>query len=87
MFGRKFPEMLALLILGVILFGKDLPNVGRSLGKGLMDFKRSLQGVHDEVSSHLRDLDPMTTPERPRPRTTQRVATTAPKYTEPSEPV
>jgi len=82
MFGLGFPEMLALMILGVLLFGKNLPSVGRSLGKGLMEFKKGLQGVEEEVSGHLsRSI----TPEPPRPP--QRVAATAPKFSDPSEPI
>jgi sec-independent protein translocase protein TatA len=83
MFGLGFPEMMALMILGVLLFGKNLPSVGRSLGKGLMEFKKGLQGVEDDVAGHLSRID--STPESPRPP--QRVAATAPKFSEPSEPV
>jgi sec-independent protein translocase protein TatA len=83
MFGLGFPEMMALMILGVLLFGKNLPSVGRSLGKGLMEFKKGLQGVEDDVSGHASRYDPP--PEPPRPP--QRVAATAPKFTEPTEPV
>jgi sec-independent protein translocase protein TatA len=83
MFGLGFPEMMALMILGVLLFGKNLPNVGRSLGKGLMEFKKGLQGVEDDVAGSWSRFD--STPEPA--RTPQRMSTTAPKFTEPSEPV
>ncbi|MBX3323775.1 MAG: twin-arginine translocase TatA/TatE family subunit [Phycisphaeraceae bacterium] len=40
------------LIIGVVLlllFGRRLPEVGRSLGKGLVEFKKGLKDVDDEV--------------------------------------
>jgi sec-independent protein translocase protein TatA len=42
-------EWLALLLLGLLLFGRRLPEVGRSLGQGLVEFKRGLKGVSEEV--------------------------------------
>jgi TatA/E family protein of Tat protein translocase len=42
-------EGLVLLALGLLLFGKRLPEVGRSLGKGIVEFKRGLKGVADEI--------------------------------------
>jgi len=42
------------LIIGVVmllLFGRRLPEVGRSLGKGLVEFKKGLRDVDDEVKS------------------------------------
>lgn len=42
-------ELLLLLGLGVLLFGKRLPEVGRSLGKGIVEFKRGLKGIGDEI--------------------------------------
>lgn len=83
MFGLGFPEMMALMLLGVLLFGKNLPNVGRSLGKGLMEFKKGLQGVEDDVATNWSRFD--STPEPT--RAPQRMAATAPKFSEPSEPV
>ena len=35
--------------LGLLLFGKRLPEVGRSLGKGIVEFKRGLKGISDEI--------------------------------------
>lgn len=43
------PEMLVVLALGLLLFGKRLPEVGRSLGKGIVEFKRGLKGMADEI--------------------------------------
>ena len=83
MFGLGGAEMLALLILGVLLFGKDLPSVGRSLGRGIMEIKKGLQGVQDDVVSQLHTSD--VTPEPP--RAPQRIRATAPKFSDPSEPV
>lgn len=42
-------EWIILLALGLLLFGRRLPEVGRSLGQGLVEFKRGLKGVTDEV--------------------------------------
>jgi sec-independent protein translocase protein TatA len=41
-----------LMILGVIIllfFGNRLPSVMRSLGKGIVEFKKGVQGIEDEV--------------------------------------
>ena len=38
-----------LLILGLLIFGKRLPEVGRSLGKGIVEFKRGIKGLEDDV--------------------------------------
>jgi len=43
------PEMLVVLAIGLLLFGKRLPEVGRSLGKGIVEFKRGLKGMADEI--------------------------------------
>lgn len=42
------PEMLVVMGFAVILFGKRLPEVGRSLGKGIVEFKKGLRGMEDE---------------------------------------
>jgi sec-independent protein translocase protein TatA len=40
-----FPEMLVILVLALIVLGpKKLPEAGRSLGKGMREFKSSLSG-------------------------------------------
>ena len=42
-----------ILIAGIalLLFGKRLPEVGRSLGKGIVEFKKGLKGIEDEVET------------------------------------
>jgi sec-independent protein translocase protein TatA len=42
-------EMIIVGIVAVLLFGKRLPEVGRSLGKGLMEFKKGVRGIEDEI--------------------------------------
>ncbi len=42
-------EILLILGLGLLLFGRKLPEVGRSLGRGIVEFKKGLKGVEDEV--------------------------------------
>jgi sec-independent protein translocase protein TatA len=43
--------MLVVLIVAVLLFGKRLPEVGRSLGKGIVEFKKGIRGIEDELDS------------------------------------
>ena len=47
------PEMIVLGILGVLIFGKRLPEVGKSLGKGIVEFKKGLQGIDDDVDQSV----------------------------------
>lgn len=80
MFGLGGTEMFVLLILGVLLFGKKLPDVGRSLGKGLVEFKKGLQGIEDDVQGSVRQAEIAPPPARP----PQRVVASAPKFEEPA---
>ncbi|MBX9583745.1 MAG: twin-arginine translocase TatA/TatE family subunit, partial [Gemmataceae bacterium] len=50
MFGLGGPEILLLVVLGVLLFGRKLPEVGRSLGKTMVEFKKGMKGIEDEVN-------------------------------------
>ncbi len=42
-------EWIILLILGLLIFGRRLPEVGRSLGRGIVEFKRGIKGIDDEI--------------------------------------
>ena len=44
-------EMLIIGAIAVLLFGKRLPEVGRSLGKGIVEFKKGISGIEDEINS------------------------------------
>jgi sec-independent protein translocase protein TatA len=49
-FGGIGPmEMLIVGTIAVLLFGKRLPEVGRSLGKGIVEFKKGIRGIEDEI--------------------------------------
>jgi len=40
-------ELVILALLGVLIFGKRLPEVGRNIGKGIIEFKKGLAGIDD----------------------------------------
>ena len=44
-------ELMVVLGVAVLLFGKKLPEVSRSLGKGFLEFKKSIRGFEDEFKS------------------------------------
>lgn len=43
------PEWIVLLVLGLLIFGKRLPEVGRSIGRGIVEFKRGIKGIEDDI--------------------------------------
>ena len=51
MFGLGPMEMMIVGVIAVLLFGKRLPEVGRSLGKGIVEFKKGLSDIKSEVDS------------------------------------
>ena len=58
-------ELLIILAVGVLLFGRRLPEVGRSLGKGIVEFKKGLHGIEDEIDQGARASAPAPHPEVP----------------------
>jgi sec-independent protein translocase protein TatA len=71
-------EIIVLLIIGVLLFGRRLPEVGRYLGKGIVEFKKGVRGLEDEVDVNQTASRPEAPVEQIRPP--QRVAASAPKF-------
>jgi sec-independent protein translocase protein TatA len=49
-------ELLLILGIGLLLFGSRLPMVGRNLGKGIVEFKKGIKGVTDEVEGASREV-------------------------------
>jgi len=50
-FHLSFAEILIVGIIAVLLFGERLPEVGQSVGKQLMAFKKTLRDLQQEVTS------------------------------------
>jgi sec-independent protein translocase protein TatA len=49
MSGIGIPEILIVLVIGLIVLGpKRLPDAGRSLGRGLREFKGAITGGDDD---------------------------------------
>ena len=42
-------EWLIILIVALLIFGKRLPEVMKSLGKGIVEFKKGVKGVEEDV--------------------------------------
>jgi len=63
-FGFGYQEMIIVLFIALLLFGKKLPEVARNMGKGLTEFKKGMRGIEDEVHGAAA-YDPGPTAERP----------------------
>ena len=50
-------ELIIILGFGLLLFGKKLPEVGRGLGQSIVEFKKGLKGVQDDVEKAEREAD------------------------------
>ncbi len=58
------PELIIILLVGLILFGGRLPEVGRSIGRSLVEFRKGLRSIKEEtgldeiskVKDEIRDL-------------------------------
>ena len=54
------PEMMVVGVIALLLFGKRLPEVARSLGKGMREFKESVTGeAKDDEATSLPPAEPV----------------------------
>jgi sec-independent protein translocase protein TatA len=49
MFNLGPVEMIIVMGIAVLLFGKRLPEVGRTLGKGIVEFRKGLSGMGEDL--------------------------------------
>lgn len=61
-------EWIILLVLGLLIFGRRLPEVGRSLGRGIVEFKKGIKGVEDEIEDASSPKPAAHLEQEPRPK-------------------
>lgn len=47
-------EWIIILIVALLIFGRRLPEVMKSMGKGILEFKKGIKGIEDDVESGSR---------------------------------
>ena len=53
-----FPEMIFIFVIALLIFGpKKLPELGRSLGKGLSEFRRASSELRGSLEREMQNLE------------------------------
>ncbi|MCP2013052.1 sec-independent protein translocase protein TatA [Deinococcus sp. HSC-46F16] len=56
-------ELLVILVIALLVFGpRKLPELGKSLGAGIREFRRGTQGLKEELEGSLRETPPAAGP-------------------------
>ncbi|HNS19519.1 MAG TPA: twin-arginine translocase TatA/TatE family subunit [Sedimentisphaerales bacterium] len=53
-------EWIVILIIGLLIFGRRLPDVARSLGKSVNEFKKGMREFQDSADEVVRDVNKVT---------------------------
>ena len=51
-------EWIIILVIALLIFGRRLPEVGKSLGKGIVEFKKGIKGIEDEIEQESSSSKP-----------------------------
>ena len=75
MFGIGVPELILILVVGLIVFGPGkLPEMGRSLGKGIREFRKA----SNALTAAINTPEPPPAPPASQPAQTVQATTEAP---------
>jgi sec-independent protein translocase protein TatA len=56
-FGIGPMEIAVIAVFGLLIFGNRLPDVGKSLGRSIVEFKKGIRGVEDEIDKSVDEKD------------------------------